>query len=113
MSASRRIAATALNLLDAARDTATHDSVVRGLLTDVPSFRLLPGQVLRGEDEQATLVFAAGSDGVQLSSDNEVHTLHLRTSPDRRALFNDTRVDSLGCMLLADVTIIGVAPKDG
>ena len=57
--------------------------------------------------------FRGGSDGVQLSSDNEVHTLHLRTSPDRRVLFNDTRVDSLGCMLLADVTIIGVAPKGG
>ena len=107
MSASNKVIATASDLLGAVKDSATRDIVVRGTLTNVPSFCLLPGQVLRGEDEQAAIIFVANSDGAQLSSDNEIHDLHLQTTPDKRAIFNDADVDSLGSIVLAGVTAIG------
>ncbi|MEO8186188.1 MAG: hypothetical protein ABI580_02350 [Burkholderiaceae bacterium] len=46
--------------------------VVRGQLVDAPSCRLAPGQSLSGEDGSTAITFIAGSDGLQLSTDNEV-----------------------------------------
>ncbi len=107
MNASEKIITTSTDLAAAAKDTATHNIVVRGVLTNAPSFRLLPGQVLRGEDEHAAIIFAAGSDGVQLSADNQIHDLHLQAAPDKRAIFNDANIDSLGHIVLASVSTIG------
>lgn len=70
--------------------------LVRGHLTDAPSFRLAPGVVLEGEDDNASIAFIKGSDGLQLTSDNEVRGMALHASADRRAIFNDTSVASLG-----------------
>ncbi len=81
--------------------------VVRGHLVDVPSFRLAPGQSLSGEDGGAALSFVAGSDGLQLSTDNEVRGVALQASINRRAIFNDTSVQSLGRITIAGVTATG------
>jgi hypothetical protein len=48
-----------------------------------------------------------GIDGLQLTSDNKVRGLQLLASPDKRAVFNDTTVDSLGHLHIAGVTTIG------
>ena len=64
---------------------------LRGLRT----LRLSPGKILAGEGTGATVSFAPGEDGIQLSSDDAVENIDVRTDPDRRALFNDTQVEGL------------------
>ncbi len=81
--------------------------VVRGRLADVPTLRLAPGQVLSGEDGQAAIAFGWGCDGLMLTTDNEVTEVALLASPDRRAIFNDITVTSLGRMRIAGVAATG------
>lgn len=81
--------------------------VVRGGLTGVPSITLSPGQSLRGDGDKAAITFAPGIDGLRLSSDNVVSRIRLNASPDKRAIFNDTSVATLGRMTLRDVTTNG------
>jgi hypothetical protein len=76
-------------------------------LVGVPSVRLLPGQSLRGHDVRSVLAFVAGSDGLELTSDNRVETIRLETAPDRRAIFNDTSVETLGRLVLRRLITIG------
>jgi hypothetical protein len=104
MSSAETAVSTADALVAAVKNKAAH-IVVHGRLTDVPSINLSRGQTLRGGDDGAGIIFAA--DGVQLSSDNRVHNIRLETAPDKRAIFNDTSVDSLGRIELRGVTTIG------
>jgi len=101
-----RVVATSDELAAATKDAEVRQITVRGNLTGAPSVRLAPGQALCGVDDHAAIHFA-GVDGLQLSSDNQVRSVHLRTPPDKRAIFNDTSVNSLGHILLAGVTTIG------
>ena len=94
-------------LVAATTDTAIGCIVVSGALTGAPSLRLSPGQSLHGEGDDASIGFAEGSDGLQLSSDNLVHDIRLHASPDKRAIFNDTRVASFGRIELYNVTVTG------
>ncbi len=98
---------TVEQLVAALKDAAVKKILVQGHLADLPSLRLAPGQAIEGEDEEATLAFAAGQDGLQLTSDNEVGYLRLEASVGRRAIFNDTAVDSLGILRLTEVVTIG------
>ena len=81
--------------------------VISSALTDAPTVSLSPGQSLHGAGEQSSISFVKGSDGLQFSSDNRVHQIRLTVPPDRRAIFNDTNVDSLGRIELRGVTAIG------
>lgn len=94
-------------LIAAAKDKSVRHIAVSGHLTGSPSFRLSPGQSLRGADDCARITFAADVDGVQLSSDNRIHNIHLDASPERRAVFNDTAVAGLGRIELRQVTTTG------
>jgi hypothetical protein len=98
---------TADQLAKAAASPDRPNIVVNGHLVDVPSFRLAPGQSLRGADAGAAITFIAGNDGLQLSTDNEVRGVTLQASADRRAIFNDISVQSLGRITIADVTATG------
>ncbi|QOT82036.1 hypothetical protein [Cupriavidus basilensis] len=91
----------------ATRDMARRVITVGGILTDLPTIRLAPGQTLAGDGNGAVIRFAQGSDGLQLSADNAITDLHVETSPDKRAIFNDTGVESLGQLRLANVSTIG------
>lgn len=102
-----KIITTVADLVESTRGSGGRNLVVRGRLSDVPSFRLAPGQVLEGEDAQAAIVFAPGADGLQLSTDNEVRALRVEASIDKRAIFNDTRVESFGRLRLANVATVG------
>jgi len=75
-------------LVAATKDTGVHHVVVRGSLANAPSIRLSPGQSLRGEDDVSEINFTAGTDGVQLSSDNRIQSIRLNATPDKRAIFN-------------------------
>jgi len=68
---------------------------------------LSPGQSLCGAAENSKIAFADGVDGVELTSGNGVHNVHLCASPQRRAIFNDTAVSSLGRIVLRNVTTHG------
>jgi hypothetical protein len=100
-------AATTEQLVAATKDTGIRRIIVSGSLTDAPSIRLSPGQSLRGDGSGSRITFAAGRDGLQLSSDNRIHDIRLDASPDKRAIFNDTNVASLGRIELRGVTTIG------
>jgi hypothetical protein len=91
---------------------ATHDGGVRRILvsgefTDAPSFRLAPGQHLVGVADGAAIVFHTGVDGLQLTTDNAVQNVRLQTSPEQRVVYNDTGVDTLGRIVLDQVTTVG------
>jgi hypothetical protein len=107
MASSQRQASTVAELLAAASDGSIREIVVTNDLTDAASFRLSPGQTLRG-DGRGVLRFAPGQDGVQLSTDNRVESLELQTEPRCHALFNDADVDSLGELSLRDLRVTGV-----
>jgi hypothetical protein len=72
--------ATAAELLAAATDPTVTEIVLSVNLTDLPTFRLSPGQTLRGASPTVVLRFAAGRDGVQLSTNNRVESLKLDAS---------------------------------
>ena len=99
---------TATELIAAGTDRAVADIVVAANLTEVPTFRLSPGQTLKGAGSSVTIQFALAQDGVQLSSDNQVEGLELRADVGRRALFNDTSVERLGRLVLRNLRATGV-----
>jgi len=105
--AATRIATTTAQLLAAAKDANVGQIIAQGDLADAPSFRLSPGQSLRGGGDGAQITFAAGIDGLQLSSDNGLRNIRLNASVDKRAIFNDTTVASLGRIELRGVTTKG------
>ena len=107
MSSSERMVSTADALVAASKDESIRTLVVSGNVSDVAGFRLSPGQALRGADDHASVTFSSDSDGVQLSSDNALSRVRLNTAPDKRAIFNDTGVETLGRIALRDVTING------
>lgn len=107
MHAAEHAVSTADALVAATKDKSIQRIAVRGELVDMPTIRLAPGQLLRGETEHASVTFAPGIDGLQLSSDNRVHNIRLNASEDKRAIFNDTSVESLGRIELRGVTTTG------
>src|SRR5580765_1534439 len=107
MSVSEHAASTIEELVGLTRDATVGSIIVRGEISSPASVRLAPGQSLRGEDAQAKIIFAPGSDGIELSSDNQVHTIQVWASAERRAIFNDTSVGTLGLISLRDVTSTG------
>ncbi|MBV8105755.1 MAG: hypothetical protein JO223_14240, partial [Hyphomicrobiales bacterium] len=107
MASSKQRASTVAELLAAASDVSVREIVLVNDLVDARSFRLSPGQTLRGDGCPA-LAFAAGEEGVELSTDNRVESLELRTEPHSRAVFNDVDVDRLGELSLRDLRVTGV-----
>lgn len=107
MNASEKSVTTSGALVAAVKDKSVQQIVVTGHLTNSPSVRLSPGQALRGADKGAKITFANGADGVQLSSDNRIDGLWLEAAADKRAVFNDTTVASLGRIELRNLTTTG------
>lgn len=107
MSGQAAVVGTVDELVTAARNPSIQEISVRGHIADAPSFRLAPGQSLLGEDDLAEITFVSGADGVELSSDNQIRALRLHAAPEKRAIFNDMSVDSLGRIELRGVTTTG------
>jgi hypothetical protein len=94
-------------LIAAIKDESIAKVVISGRVLDVPTIRLSPGRSLCGAAEGATIAFVSGADGVELSSDNSIHDLHLCASPEKRAIFNDTACTTLGRIELDGVSTTG------
>jgi hypothetical protein len=107
MSAEEKWVTTTEAFVATVEDRSVKRVVVSGRLSNAPSIRLSPGQSLCGAAEDSTIAFSTDSDGVQFSSDNCVHNLHLEVSPEKRAVFNDTAVGALGRIELHGLTIKG------
>ena len=107
MSSEERTVATAAELLSAATDAAASDIVVAQSLSGLQTLRLAPGKTLRGAAAEVRLRFEVGQDGVQLSSNNRVENLELQADVDSRALFNDTKVERLGRLVLRNLRVSG------
>src|SRR5215510_12598595 len=108
MSHQERNVTTAAELVAAATDTGVVDIVVAADLARVPTLHLSPGKNLRGASPSATLRFAAGQDGVQLSTDNRIENLKLEADVDRRAVYNATKFERMGRLVLRNLRAIGV-----
>lgn len=106
MASAAKVVSSVESLISAVADATARRITVRGELSGAPSFRLLPGTELCGE-EGAVIAFAAGQDGVQVTRDNAIEELRLETDVDRRAIFNDTGVDGLGHLRFADLVTKG------
>jgi hypothetical protein len=100
MSRVEKSVASAAELMAATADETASEIVVGASITGLRTLRLPPGKSLRGAGPGLSLRFAPREDGVQLSTDNQVASLELCTDVDRRALFNDTQVPSLGRLVL-------------
>lgn len=107
MDSSHSVVSSVDGLLAVVGKAETNHIVIQGQLTNVPGFALAPGQVLEGEDQQAIIRFAPNQDGLRLSTDNTVCNLRLETTPEYRAIYNDTQVSGLGVIRLADLVTIG------
>jgi hypothetical protein len=99
---------TGAELRDATQQSDVRRISVTADLHEIRGLRLAPGQSLVAANAGITLEFASGDDGVELSTDNEIDGLELRTSPDRRALFNDTSVESMGRLVLKNLRVTGL-----
>ncbi|MFZ3334294.1 MAG: hypothetical protein WA197_26935 [Candidatus Acidiferrales bacterium] len=99
---------TVAELLSATGDSRIGTIVLTADLVDVPSFDLLPGQTLRSvSGQQFALAFAPGVDGVRLSSDNSILSLDLHASSDKRAVWNDYSMPTLGRINLGSLNTFG------
>ena len=107
MNTQEKSVTTVEELVAATKDTGIHHIVVRSSLANAPSVRLAPGQSLRGEGDHAQISFAAETDGLQVSSDNRIQNIRLNATTNKRAIFNDTAVASLGRIELRRVTTTG------
>jgi hypothetical protein len=107
MRTEQREASTNKDLLAAAADPTVGHIAVVGALAGLPTFRLSPGQSLTAARPNTVLRFAAGEDGLQVSTDNRVEGLELNADPDRRALFNDFGVAQLGRLTLRNLRTSG------
>ena len=107
MSREERKVSTAPELASAAANAGIATIIVTETLTGLRTLRLSPGKTVIGGGEGVALSFAPGEDGVQLSSDDAVENLELRTDTDRSALFNDTQVEHLGRLVLRNVHTVG------
>jgi hypothetical protein len=107
MSPAEKWVTTTEALVVAVKDESVERVVVSGQLTNAPSLSLSPGRSLCGATEDSTIAFVPHSDGVRLSTDNSVHSLHLEASPEKRAIFNDTAVTTLGRIELQGVIVSG------
>lgn len=106
-SLSAKIVNTVSELVDASREEGINQIVLASNLIDSPTIHLHSGQSLRGQDDLSSISFVSGSDGLQLSSDNQIQNIRLECSPEKRAIFNDTAVESLGRIELQNVTCTG------
>jgi len=104
----KRQVSTAGELQAATANTDVRHIVISAPIGDLPTLRLSPGQTLTGSGAQSALRFAAGRDGLQLPSDNRVEGLRLIADPDKRAVFNDPSVETLGRLILLGLDVTGV-----
>jgi hypothetical protein len=94
-------------LVEAVNDQAVERIIISGRLNNAPAIHLFPGRSLCGVAEDSTITFMADGDGVQLSADNSIHRMRLEASKEKRAIFNDTSIRSLGRIELHSVTSVG------
>jgi hypothetical protein len=107
MSAAEKWVTSTDALVAAVKDETVERVVVSGRLANSPTIRLALGKSLCGATEDATIAFADDADGVELSSNNSIGNLHLKAALEKRAIFNDTAVPSLGRLGLHCVTTTG------
>jgi hypothetical protein len=103
-----RQVSTVAELQTAIGDDQVLHIVVSAPITGVPCLRLRRGLGLTGSDAEASLRFAPGSDGLELTANNRVAGLQLFADPDKRAIFNDSSVGEFGRLVLHDLAVAGV-----
>jgi hypothetical protein len=107
MNGNEKTVTNAEALLAAIQAPGIERILVSGRLIGASPIRLSPGQSLVGVDDSAAIAFRAGADGIQLSTDNSVRNLRLYASSEKRAVFNDTTVPTLGRIELHGVITTG------
>ena len=101
-----RIVRTRAELVEAVT-AAECDVEVEGGIDEAPPLKLAPGRALRG-GAAAAIRFAAGGEGVQLTSDNHIEEIALLADPERQAIYNDTGAPGFGRLSIRGVRTQGV-----
>lgn len=104
---SLRVVTTLPELMAALDSPSVEIITIAGTITGVPTIRLAKGKILNARNPNAILVFAKGSDGLQLTADNEVRDLQLKADDSQRSIFNDLTIDSLGKIVLSNLRVTG------
>jgi len=81
MNVFEKLVTTSDALVAATKGESIRRIVVGGQITSCPSFRLSPGQSLRGADQNAAIMFASDAEGAQLSTSNRIELLRLEVAP--------------------------------
>ena len=108
MSRVERVVTTVAELRAATQQSDVRRIRVAADLHGMPGFRLAPGQSLVAGHTGVTLEFAPGTDGLELSTDNQVEGLELRAEPQRRAIHNDTAMERIGRLVLRNLQVTGL-----
>jgi hypothetical protein len=95
------------DLMTALETPGMLDLHIDGVLDNVPTLRLRPGQALRAAADGAELRFLHGQDGVRLGCDNALLGLSLQADPARRAVFNDEQLPNMGRLSLVGLRVCG------
>lgn len=107
MSGIFRIISTADQLIEATKDKTARYLIIRNDITDLPSLKLQPFQSISGEFDGKKITFSKDAEGFCLTKGNELKNLRIETTPDKRAVFQDPDVESLGIHLLTRITVVG------
>jgi len=91
---------TASALLDASRRDGARVEI-DGTISGMPMIRLAPGVHLRGGE------LRFGAKGLQLTRDNVIEGVRVRTAEHEPAILNDLTVETLGTLVLKDVETVG------
>jgi hypothetical protein len=100
MTTDRTHVSTAAGLIDAAGREGSQIEI-HGVLSGMPMTRLAPGVHLRGGE------LRFGAKGLQLTRDNVVESVTVKTAEHEPAILNDLTVESLGTVVLKDVQTVG------
>jgi len=104
----KQLVSSVRELIEATSNPVMQTIVVSGDLSDVPTIRLMPGTTLLGQArDRPALRFAAGADGICLSTNNALMDVDLIAADDRCAIWNDESVSSFGTLTLHRLNTTG------
>lgn len=92
-------------LLEALQDHDTLDIMIEESIGELETLYLKPGLSISAESPDITLSFIG--DGLELSSNNTISSVTLKTNPKNRAIFNRYDTETLGRIEIDSVTTIG------
>ncbi|WP_125766738.1 hypothetical protein [Lapidilactobacillus wuchangensis] len=96
-------------LVQAITAEATEITITRNIIA-LHSLKLPAGVVLNGavqENLAVPMLLFTASDGIGVTSNNQIRNLNIQTAVDQRAIYNAGQTEDLGSFVFEDLTIVG------